>query len=506
MADTPALNFWNDPGNQGILTLATQLMANSGPSPYPHSFLNVLGQSGGPAMQAVQNQQNINQQRALGQQQLIAAQIANRFGQYKNSLLPDPQGASQTPQGPSDGILPVGSPASPQSAYTPSGGLTPLPQPTQPQAAPIASGNASGGIPQLPGMSPLDSARAAMGIYSPGFVSALTQAPNALASKGYVPDGQGGYQMAPWFSQGAGVVAGAQAQAKLPSEAVTSFLRYAGRPSVVGPTQRIVSGFDTLPSWVKPIIQQGVMGQAAQPGTQGAPTASAGAGGTPPPLTPFQESSQKDRAAKLEDYGETLTTSAQNAVKDNSTIDAMKSQMGGFEPGKFAPAKAEIGAYLMAIPGVKNMLPAGTKDGVAAYQEFEKNATNLSMAAARTMGAREPGSVISMFKNAYPNTSLTDQTLGAMFAQIHGMNDYHVATQKAADEWRNSPQNMEKGTLAGFQAQWNKSVDPMMFIYDQMPDKAQKAFAASLSPMQRQQFAAKFSSAVDAGYLPPVGK
>ena len=49
-----ALDYFNDPANQGILTLAAQMMANSGPSPVPHSLLNIVGQSAIPAMQAFQ--------------------------------------------------------------------------------------------------------------------------------------------------------------------------------------------------------------------------------------------------------------------------------------------------------------------------------------------------------------------------------------------------------------------------------------------------------------------
>ena len=536
--------FYSDPSTQGLLGLSLGLLSAGGASRTPINLGQALGMGG---LQGMQSIQQAKHQQLLAQQ-IQGLQYSNQRAGIQAQLLGQAvnnQGAIPTPQGPAmsptqalamgaqqGSIGPTNANAALMGAYNqPSPSLAPVNTPAAPMTPPMAPPVSPMGQtpPVAPPSAPVSPPMQAQpqGAYFnpeqlfrqgqlytaaglPGGAEMMSLAVQhdpsiaqkvAMAQKGYSQNPDGSLTLAPGFAAGQGQIAGAEAQAKLPSEVTAQAARGAFRPLVLSPTQRAISSFATLPPALQQTVTSAFSGQSPQAGTPGQTATPAGAG-TGAVLTPLQAASQTDRAAQLEKFGESLTGNAQNAIKDNTIIDNMKAQMGSFEPGKFAPQKNEIGSYLLQLPGMQKAFP-GMKDEVSAWQEFEKNSVMLSSSAARTMGAREPGSVIAMFKNAYPNASLTDQTLGAMFAQIHGMNDYHIATQSAADQWRNAPQNPEKGTLAGFQSYANKTIDPQMFVYRQMPPAAQQAYAKSLTPAQRQAFAAKIQAGLQSGLLPP---
>src|SRR5581483_7603833 len=293
--------------------------------------------------------------------------------------------------------------------------------------------------------------------------AALAHDPNlagqvALAQKGMVTTPEGGVQLRPGMAQAQGQIAGAEAGAKFPYEVVTSAMRNASRPLVLSPGQQAVSGFSMLPPFMQDLVRQAAPGQTpGQPqtgqqarGPQTLPTATG--------MSPFVNESEKAHAAELEKQYGVWQQEASNAQQDNLLIDRMKQESQGFNPGKLSGTWNDFKAYLLQLP---RMNTEENKKQMADFQSFQKNATQLSTSAARTMGAREPGSVIAMFKNAYPNADLTQNTLNAMFTQLQGLNDYKRARQAAADAWRASPQNKAQGTLDNFQAKFNQNVDPM---------------------------------------------
>lgn len=130
-----ALDYWNDPANQGILTLAANMMANSGPQALPHSFLADFGKSSLAGMNAFQGAQNQNLARALQQQQLISAQLANRFAGFKSNLIDEIQGTPGQ-QGPQDFSQTKAAPPSPTAL--PTTGSVPAPS-GAPTGAPAGS-------------------------------------------------------------------------------------------------------------------------------------------------------------------------------------------------------------------------------------------------------------------------------------------------------------------------------------------------------------------------------
>jgi len=113
-----------------------------------------------------------------------------------------------------------------------------------------------------------------------------------------------------------------------------------------------------------------------------------------------------------------LRTSASQAQDELATIQSMRDLMGpngqGIKTGWGAEARADAGRFLTALgvdpESVKGLLGIAPADADA----FQKQALRLSSEAVRQMGAREPGSVISMFTRAYPSLETQPAALDLM--------------------------------------------------------------------------------------------
>ena len=491
-------NPFGDPQTAALLGLAQGLLAAGSPQPFPTSLGGALSQGIGGALSGAYGAQRYN----LAEQQAQALQYANRRAKFQSDLLDQLSGGNQNALGTGISAASGGTGINP-SAYG-AAGLNPSQQSApSPQGASSAGGYFNpqqlfqqgymfnlAGLPGGAGM--METAIN----HDPSITG-----PVALAAKGYVPLPGGGYGLAPGFAEGQGAIAGAEAGAKFPFQATESLLRYAGRPVAVGPGQKVVSGLSMLPQQFQNVVGNALAGRPGVTTPQKEmPISPSGKLPEIEGIKPFDKASQEERGRVLEEQYKGWASQADQAKTDNLTIDQMRRESQSWSPGPAAEQWQGIKAYLTRLPGVSEDF----KKEVGDYQAFSKNAINLSATAARAMGAREPGSVIQMFKNAYPNAGLTSNALDAMFTQIQGVNDYKQTLQQAADAWRQDPRNKTPGTLDGFQAQWNKVMDPQFFLLRRMSPEVRQQFYASMKPAERAQFATKYKSALESGFLPPL--
>jgi hypothetical protein len=189
-------------------------------------------------------------------------------------------------------------------------------------------------------------------------------------------------------------------------------------------------------------------------------------------MSPLEQHSQTIRAGDLEAFGKDMQTRADAAKRDIFILNQMEKDSQTWTPNKLA---GRIGDF----------------------QAFSKNAVVLSSSAARTMGAREPGSVIQMFKNAYPNADMTESGLRNIMAQFKAQAQYNLAQQQASDKWRAG----NNGTLAGFQSSWNSQVTPEMFMVRAFPQAVRQQYFAKMSPDERKEFRDKYSRAINSGMI-----
>lgn len=309
--------------------------------------------------------------------------------------------------------------------------------------------------------------------------------------------GQVAAERAPYEAGGEGMVTGSDGVAReIPLTAMTRRLMQPAvqpaaqpnvQPSVQAPSRP--SGLSVPPSPTAAI-------PPPQPKTQSPPAATGpikdqdriapqgaipgtGVSGKPLP-NPAVEPAVKADTEELAKDRET----AMKGQQDMATIRAVQDFAPKVKTGWSADTKLE-GARILKGIGVPD---AKIKDfmntDVAAGQILQKKFVELSAAAARTMGAREPGSVIQMFAKAYPNLG-TDPA--AIKLQTNALYMDRLRSQHLADEKTNYLNDSINGVqstgqyrgLKGFNEAFNKSHPAESYLH------AAEAMSGASEPWSR---------------------
>lgn len=209
-------------------------------------------------------------------------------------------------------------------------------------------------------------------------------------------------------------------------------------------------------------------------------------------LSPGNVAAQKESAEQSADYyWKTAAPAADNAKQQLLNLNQMQATIDSpdsFSPGAGAEVFGKsIGPWLARLPGA----PFGKT--VASFQDFEKNSTQLATSAARTMGAREPGSVIQMFRSAYPNVNQTQAALQVLISQQKGSAQFDLARQA----YLSGQMNAQGGNLTTAVANWNKDATKEGFFYSELAQHYPQAFQAyvgGLSKADRAEVQAKLEA------------
>ena len=148
--------------------------------------------------------------------------------------------------------------------------------------------------------------------------------------------------------------------------------------------------------------------------------------------------------------------------QDMATIRAVQDFAPKVKTGWSADTKLEGARILKTIGVPDDKINDFLKTDVAAGQILQKKFVELSAAAARTMGAREPGSVIQMFAKAYPNLGTDPDAIKLQTNALYmdRLRSQHLADQKT--NYLNDSINGVQSTgqyrgLKGFNEAFNKS-------------------------------------------------
>lgn len=229
---------------------------------------------------------------------------------------------------------------------------------------------------------------------------------------------------------------------------------------------------------------QGALQQHGVAPTAQAPSAPAQPGATlaEPPLAAktAQEGAQ-------EYYWKTLVPQAENAKQTSLNLTQMQAVIDNpqsFSPGAGAELwNKQIAPWLTRLPGH----PFGAS--VMSFQDFEKNSTQLATSAARTMGAREPGSIIQMFRSAYPNANQTQAALQVLVSQQKAATNYSIAEQQYVANWAQTHGQDAGGGITN----WNRSATKQAFLYEQLATHYPPAFKAYVDGLSKADRAAAVS-------------
>jgi hypothetical protein len=253
----------------------------------------------------------------------------------------------------------------------------------------------------------------------------------------------------------AGAVAGAEARERAKSqlvEAVIDFGDGKGPRHVMVPRSVIDQSAPGMMSGTPP-----VPGTPQQVGT--------------PYVSPAAEAAFKAQAENdAKEVFETRTAAAAGN-KDLALTQTIQDFLPKVQTGWGADTRLE-GARILQAAGVDpNKIQSFLGIDPAAGQLLNKQFLQLSSAAVRNMGAREPGSVIQLFNKAYPNLETTDQTVKLQTNAIamDRLRSNAEADAKAKYYSDSLNQNQANPTqyrsLNGFQTEFNQTHDPRYYLH-----------------------------------------
>lgn len=179
-------------------------------------------------------------------------------------------------------------------------------------------------------------------------------------------------------------------------------------------------------------------------------------------ITPNIEEEAKARAGYAQQQRGKLDDEATQAAQMNTILAQMRAESQGFMMGKFADYAQPLKTWLDAAGQAVGFKP---DQSVGDWQAFNKNATELVRQAVRATSARAAVQEFSMIQNALPSDTMSPQAFRQIAPQYEGVNDWTMAKQQAAANWR--------GDMSDFNAQWNAKVSPMAFVLRRLnPEEA----------------------------------
>jgi hypothetical protein len=214
-----------------------------------------------------------------------------------------------------------------------------------------------------------------------------------------------------------------------------------------------------------------------QPVTSSAPPATGLAADNTKPLTPVISGQSKAVIAEQEQQGaaygklpDELDKAATAAKTTNTTLDEMGTAAQNFRLGKWSDHEQSLRESLQAVAttlGVKN--PA-LEQATGSYQDLAKLSGQVVRQAARELGSRTGVQELQMITKTNPNAEMTEDGFKTAITQMKGLNDFTVAKQQAAADWKATNGNSLGPNKSGkdFQAAWNASASPAAFVLHRM--------------------------------------
>jgi hypothetical protein len=201
---------------------------------------------------------------------------------------------------------------------------------------------------------------------------------------------------------------------------------------------------------------------------------------------------------------------ATKGQQEMATIRAIQDFAPRVRTGWSADTKLE-GARILKDMGVSDdKIGEFMKTDVAAGQILQKKFVELSAAAARNMGAREPGSVIQMFAKAYPNLGTDPQAVSLQTNALYMDRLRQQALAEQKTNYLNDSINGVQGTgpyrgLKGFNEAFNKSHPAELYLH------AAEAMSAAGEPWARLKTTGQRNAVINlippgTRYMAPDGK
>jgi hypothetical protein len=233
------------------------------------------------------------------------------------------------------------------------------------------------------------------------------------------------------------------------------------------------------PAPAAPITQPGATGLAAD---------------NAKPLAPVLSGQSKAIVAEQEQQGtaygkvpEELDKAATAAKTTNATLDQMAISSDGWRMGKWADVQQKAQEGLQAVAKSLGVNTPGLDDKIANYQDFAKLSGNILRQASHDTSSRVGVQEMQLISKSLPNPEMSEGGFKAVATQLKGLNDFAIAKQQAAADWKAANGGSLGSNKSGkdFQASWNASASPAAFVLHRMQQENPAGLQNLVSTMSK---------------------
>jgi hypothetical protein len=226
----------------------------------------------------------------------------------------------------------------------------------------------------------------------------------------------------------------------------------------------------------------------------GAPPPTGTAADNTRPLTPVVAGmgpsalhEQEQQGAAYGKLPEELDKAAAAAKTTNTTLDEMAAASDGWRMGKWADKEEGIRESLQAVANGLGINTPGLDKPIANYQDFAKLSGNILRQASHETSSRVGVQEMQLISKSLPNPEMSEGGFKQVATQLKGLNDFAIAKQQAAAEWRSNNNNSLGPNKSGkdFQTTWNAQASPAAFIIHRMQQENPAALQNLVSVMMK---------------------
>ena len=174
-----------------------------------------------------------------------------------------------------------------------------------------------------------------------------------------------------------------------------------------------------------------------------------------------------------------LAAAADSAKLQSNLVDQMMNAGEQFRMGWGADAQQNFRKKLLAVAGALNVDPGNVKEQTAGFEDFNKLAGQLTRQSIKDTGSNRAGiQEMQLVSGTLPSPEMTSEGFKTVAGQLKGLADFTLAKQQAGDAWLNA-----KGTMNGFEADWNKNATPAAFVLARLQSDQPELFQTALAQL-----------------------
>lgn len=231
-----------------------------------------------------------------------------------------------------------------------------------------------------------------------------------------------------------------------------------------------------------------------QPVNSSAPPPTGLAADNTRPLTPVLSgqspgviAEQKTAGAGYGKVPEELDKAASSAKITNTTLDNMATASDSWRMGKWADKEEEAREGLQAITKSLGINTPGLDKPIADYQDFAKLSGNILRQASHETSSRVGVQEMQLISKSLPNPEMSEGGFKQVATQLKGINDFAIAKQQAAANWKATNGNSLGADKSGkdFQSTWNANASPAAFVLHRMQQENPAALQNLVSTMSK---------------------